>query len=198
MVSSFFRSSFARALALLLALPLACGDDDGEASENESVEHDNGWATRGMSDSATSTSTTETSTTASTSGSDSTAAASSTAAEGSTGPGEPVPCTEELTCNPGMICVLPCCGGPAPGCYSVEAGRTCFPGDTPIEDGSCCRNDPDPAACMMMQWCFPGPCTADPPFCTPRDTITCNGTSCDAPDGCYGQLTNDQLQCSCK
>lgn len=191
--------SLRSSLLMLLALPFACGDDDGEAGENESVVADNGWATQGVSESATSTSSTGSTsgpTSGPTSGSGSTA--TETAADSTTGPDVPVVCTEDLTCNPGEVCVLPCCGGPAPGCFLLPAGGDCGNGTLDEGGGYCCQNDPDPTACMKMQWCIDGPCMAAPPYCTPMDTLTCTDFDCTAPDGCYGDLIAGQLQCSCK
>lgn len=118
-------------------------------------------------------------------------------ADSTTGPDEPFACGEDLTCQPGEICVLTCCGGPAPGCSPAVDG-VCDGGTLDVDGVQCCQNDPDPVTCMMNQWCIPGPCVPDPIHCVPADMVTCNGSSC-STDGCYGELMpGGQLQCSCK
>lgn len=185
-----------------LVLALACKGSDGLDSGEEGEDFDSmQFPTTG--DETTSTSSTSSTGTATASGSGSTAftdssGGSTAAADSTTAPLEPVECGD-LMCDPGQVCVVPCCGGPAPGCYELPEGGDCGT-DTPDVGGvQCCQNAGDPAMCMMMMWCIPGPCMADPPYCANGDTISCNDSQCTADGGCYGTLLEDgHLQCSCK
>lgn len=189
-------------LSCSFALALACvpgrGSDDGDSVSGAATTSSGGTTTTGVETTAAATSTaateaaTSTSTTAGSEG-------STAAADPSTGPDEPFACTEDLTCNPGETCVLPCCGGPQPGCFELPRGGECGPGGTPDEGGvRCCQNAGDPKACMELQWCSPVPCMADPPYCATAEQLDCNGDSCSAPSCFNGQLVGTELQCSCK
>jgi hypothetical protein len=193
-------STLAALGSLPLAFVLACAKDeccDGADFGGGSTTS----VTDGTSGTTVATSTTTPTSSDSGSGSSSTVAteagteATSTAADSTTG--EPGACTEELTCNPGEICVLPCCGGPKPGCSELRPGGECVDGTLDEGGVRCCQNAPDPKACMQMDWCIPNPCMADPPYCATADEIICNGTDC-STKGCYGDLSDGQLQCSCK
>lgn len=190
------------ALPCSLVIALACNGSSGE----EGADFDAGqFPTTGEETTSTTASSTATAT-ATGSGSGSTAATEATsvtgdstaAADSTTAPLEPVECGD-LMCDPGQVCVVPCCGGPQPGCYEMPRGGDCGT-DTPDMGGvECCQNAGDPVMCMKMQWCIPGPCMADPPYCTPAETISCNDSQCTAEGGCYGMLLEDgHLQCSCK
>lgn len=187
-------------LALPYSLALACvqgqGSDDGDSVSGAATTTGGGTTTADETTAAaTSTAATEASTTTATAGTE----GSTAAADSSTGPDEPFACTEDLTCNPGETCVLPCCGGPQPGCFELPRGGECGPGGTPDEGGvRCCQNAGDPKACMELQWCSPVPCMADPPYCATADQLDCNGSSCSAPSCFNGQLVGTELQCSCK
>lgn len=187
------------ALPCSLVIALACKGSDGLDSGEEGEDFDSmQFPTTG--DETTSTSSTSSTGTATASGSTAATDSSggSTAADSTTAPLEPVECGD-LMCDPGQVCVVPCCGGPAPGCYELPEGGDCGT-DTPDVGGvQCCQNAGDPAMCMMMMWCIPGPCMADPPYCADGDTISCNDSQCTADGGCYGMLLEDgHLQCSCK
>lgn len=196
-----------RSLASLLlpcSLLLAC-NTRGECCEGEDYDDgqltttDGTGSTTGATTSMTSTAATSTADAGTSTAATETSATETSAADSTTGPDGPVACTERLTCNPGEICVLPCCGGPAPGCFQLPRGGECGPDGTPDEGGvRCCQNDPDPKACMMLQWCAPVACTPDPPYCATADQLDCNGTSCSAPSCFNGDLVDDQLHCSCK
>jgi hypothetical protein len=184
-----------------MALALAC--NDGECCDGADFDGGSTTTTDGTTGTTSATSTTTPTTsssgsTAATEGSTAASEGSTTAADSTTGPGEPVTCTEDLTCNPGEICVLPCCGGPQPGCFQLRPGTECIDGTLDEGGVRCCQNAADPKACMQMQWCIPNPCMADPPYCATTDEVTCNGTDCTTKGGCYGDLQNGQLQCSCK
>lgn len=188
------------ALSSSLLFTLAC--NDGQVQDSGDVDSSPTTSTSGETTVATTSATTmEASSSGSTAATNASTAAtdsSTAAADSSTGPDEPVACTEDLTCNPGEICVLPCCGGPAPGCFELPRGGECGPDGTPDEGGkSCCQNAGDPQACMKLQWCSPVGCTADPPYCTTLDQLDCNGNTCDAPGCFFGTLTNDRLECNC-
>jgi hypothetical protein len=201
------RSTSLSSLSLPLVFALACtngevldsGDIDagGTASTTDATGTTTATSTTTpmTSSSATATSTAATETAATETAT--TETATTAVAESSTGPGEPFACTEELTCNAGEICVLPCCGGPAPACFPLPADGDCGTGYLDEGGVRCCQNDPDPVACMQMQWCVPGPCVADPPYCATADEVTCNGTDC-TTEGCYGELVDGQLLCRCK
>lgn len=193
------------ALPCSLVIALACKNGEGDLDIGEEGEDFDSMQFPTTGDDTTTTSSTSATTMASATDSGSgtgstTAATGSTSADSTTGPDEPVVCTEDLTCNPGEICVLPCCGGPAPGCFELPKGGECGPGGTPDPDGAnCCQNAGDPVACMKLQWCSPVGCTPDPPYCAAAETVSCNDDQCTAEGGCYGMLFEDgQLQCSCK
>lgn len=190
------------ALPCPLLFTLAC--NDGQVQDSGGVDSSPTTSTSGETTVATTSATTmETSGSGSTTATDASTAATegttTAAADSSTGPDEPVACTEDLTCNPGEICVRPCCGGPAPGCFELPRGGECGPDGTPDEGGvRCCQNDPDPQACMKLQWCSPVGCTADPPYCATLDQLDCNGTQCSAESCFNGSLNGSHLECSCK
>ena len=189
------------ALPCSLVIALACKGPDVLDSGEEGEDYDSmQFPTTGDEETTSTSSTSSTTATATGSGSESTAATmGSTAAVDSTTGDEPVVCTEDLTCNPGEICVLPCCGGPQPACFELPKGGECGPDGTPDPGGAnCCQNAGDPVACMKMSWCSPVGCTPDPPYCAAADDVDCNGTSCSAESCFDGELVNGQLQCSCK
>lgn len=180
-------------LALLASLlpAIACGDDGADDTAAESTAASTSQGTASTTTDGTATSTSQ--------GSTGATASETAAAESTTGPGEPVACGEALTCDPGQICVVPCCGGPAPGCMELQPGEEC---DGTIDEGGvqCCQSHPDPPTCMMSQWCIPGPCTPDPVYCVPAEQVTCNEFECTVEGGCFGMLFEDgTLHCGgCK
>jgi hypothetical protein len=195
-----WHSRYPRLVALsTLALVIACADDGGG--------NDTGAVTTATSDgSATGTSGASTNTAATTAETSGTSVASSeeastAAADSTTGSGEPVECGDAM-CNPGEVCVVPCCGGPEPGCFEQPPDGNCGNGTPDPGGGSCCANDPDPDTCMMSDWCIPGPCIPDPVFCAPSEMISCvpeDPTNCSVRGGCFGDLLDGQLLCGgCK
>lgn len=177
----------------ILALGSGCGDD-GAGDEGATTGAD------GM------TASTVTATTGSTETSSATASAGTmtstgggTTADGSTGPGEPVACGEELICAIGEVCVVPCCGGPQPACFELPPDGDCGNGYPDDNGTTCCDSAPDPRICMMTEWCVPGPCIPNPPFCIPADMVFCNEVGCSVKGGCGGALMDGVLQCrGCK
>lgn len=112
---------------------------------------------------------------------------SSTSAGSETG--EPITCGEG-TCTFGQICVLPCCGGPAPACTDPDGQGQCPDGMPPVPMDRC------PGGCTGPLCCLPVPCQADPPFCAAPGELQCTGTQCSI-DSCFGELLGDQLECQC-
>lgn len=190
---------FAR-LALLPSLVLGCGHDPDDSCDDVTCGDASTTAasTSGSSTQGTTTTAEGSSTSESSSDSAATTEGSSTAADSTTGAPEPVACGD-LVCDPGQACVVPCCGGPKPACFELPPGGDCGTGTLDVDGASCCQNAPDPIECAMLQWCIPGPCIPDPPYCTPGETISCNDSSCTVEGGCYGTLLEDgHLECSCK
>ncbi|MCA9707300.1 MAG: hypothetical protein KDK70_15715 [Myxococcales bacterium] len=191
----------ARRRRLALGLPmwlLACTGDDAAGDGPGSTSATS--ATSAPTSTASTTSTTSTASVTAGSGTDSgsTTQGASTAADSSTGPGEPVDCGEQ-TCALGEICMVPCCGGPAPGCDPAPPGGDCGLGTLDPGGAECCINDPDPRTCMQMDWCVAGPCIPDPPSCVYDDLVTCNEFECTVRGGCFGQLHDGVLDCrGCK
>lgn len=174
-------------------LVLACGNgqvqDSGDLDGGPTTSAGTGPTTTA---SPTTTPDADTGSTSAPATSSTTAAEGTTTTDASTGPGEPVACGTALTCEPGQICVVPCCGGPAPGCEEQQPGDECL--GTIDEGGAqCCQTHPDPVACMMSQWCIPGPCVPDPPYCVPAQTVTCNEFECTVEGGCFGMLGDDDV-----
>jgi hypothetical protein len=88
------------------------------------------------------------------------------------------------------VCVLPCCGGPAPPCIDTAKDGTCDAEDEPVPADQC--NSP----CATPTCCIDN-CVADPPYCASAADLMCSGgTSCNI-DGCFGTLQDDQLYCEC-
>lgn len=112
---------------------------------------------------------------------------SSTSASSETG--EPVTCGE-LTCAFGQVCVLPCCGGPAPACTDPNGQGQCPDGVPPVPVERCF------GGCAGPLCCPPTPCQADPPFCAAPEELQCAGDQCSV-GSCFGQLTGDTLECQC-
>jgi hypothetical protein len=193
-------------LALPCSLVLACiggqvqdsGDFDG-GGETTTTEGTSGTSSATSMGSGSTVTTTDSGSSTATEAATAATEGSTAAADSTTGPIEPVACGE-IMCDPGQVCVVPCCGGPQPACYEQPPGGDCGTG-TPDEFGArCCIDDPTPAQCMMTSWCIPGPCVPDPPYCTPGETISCNDTECTVEGGCFGMLSDDgHLQCrGCK
>lgn len=155
------------AAPLALLLTLGCRADDGTATA------------------ATDSASTSTASTAASTSAASTAASTSAATTGGA-----VSCTESLTCPGGQVCVLPCCGGPAPACTDVNAEGKCNSGDTPIPADQC------RFPCAGTTCCPPVTCTPDPPFCADAADLQCTGTKCSL-DSCFGYLTAGKLECMC-
>lgn len=197
-------------VSLVMAGCPGSGGDDGEATTSSGTSTSTSTASSvsvtasstssaSASGSATGTSASDTSsstTSGATETSASTGADETAGSSSSGGLGEPVPCTDDLVCPAGEVCVLPCCGGPAPGCGPVDAAM-CPPGT--IEVDSC----PNGLRCGGAQLCCQdGPCMADPPFCAPADELLCdppqNGgpqSNCSFP--CFGSLFEGTLSCDC-
>jgi len=111
--------------------------------------------------------------------------------------GAPAEC-DAVACSESEVCVVPvCCDGPEPVCFELPASGDC--GDATLDRGgsSCCLNDPDPAECMTKDWCIPGPCTPDPPFCVAAEMVVCDFGSgvCTLQDVCSGALVDGALVC---
>jgi len=71
-----------------------------------------------------------------------------------------------VTCGPRQYCVLPCCGGAAPGCFLPPGGGTCPAGShAGCAFGIQCGN---PGTC-----CQQDPCSPPPPYCTDTEPAGC-------------------------
>lgn len=167
------------AALLLLLLALGCRADDGPSTA----------ATDAASTTASTAATSATDSASSTSAATATATATGESTTSAT-TGGAVACTESLTCPGGQVCVLPCCGGPAPACTEVNARGKCDSGDTPLPADQCSF------PCSGPLCCPPYTCTPDPPFCTDASDLQCTGTKCSL-DSCFGDLTSGKLECMC-
>jgi hypothetical protein len=125
-------------------------------------------------------------------GATSTTGGESDSGDGTTG--EPVVCGMSA-CPSGQICVVPCCGGPAPFCGPVR-GESCPPGTHPVAD--CQFGEP----CVQGQACCEGdPCVPEPAYCIGADAeeVVCMDDpnsptlKCTAP--CTGPLNGGLLSC---
>lgn len=103
--------------------------------------------------------------------------------------GAPPVCGEQ-SCQAGEVCVLPCCGGPPPGCSEPEGGM-CPGGQAPVPSDQCQFNP-----CAGPLCCLPVACTPDPPFCIAPAMLNCNDNSCSI-NSCFGTLNGDHLDCQC-
>jgi len=94
------------------------------------------------------------------------------------------------TCTATEVCIEPCCGGPAPGCYAMPTSGECQAGDTEVDPSSCGGDCGGERCCQM------GPCTPDPPFCVEESSLVCEGFDCETADGsCTGSLMAGRLAC---
>ena len=99
-------------------------------------------------------------------------------------------------CGPSDVCVLPCACPPPASCFQRPEIGDCGTGTLDVGGSVCCADAPDPAACMMLEWCISGPCTPDPPFCAPEDDLTCDeDDQCELDDGCSGRRSGEVLTC---
>lgn len=176
-----------------ITLAIACGGDDD----------DGGGETQGSSTASTTSATTTTdATTSDGSGSEATTAstsASTTAADSSSsdaGSSEAsgsesggAPCGDGDPCAGDQICVLPCCGGPAPPCIDMPRGG-CDPEDTEVPADQCNAPCSTPTCCIDN-------CVADPPYCAQTADLMCNGGTNCSIDSCFGTVSNGQLLCEC-
>ncbi|MDP3273591.1 MAG: hypothetical protein Q8Q09_00245 [Deltaproteobacteria bacterium] len=88
-------------------------------------------------------------------------------------------------CLASQICVVPCCGGPAPQCLPPDDAGVCPMGSTMTT----CRDGM--VGCVMS-------CTPAPPSCvTPPPESECNGTTCPACPTGSGIRINGLIQCLC-
>jgi len=154
----------------MLALAIACGDDGTD---------DTAAGTTVVPSSGTSTGSTST-------GDESSAEVT----------GAPAEC--DGLCSEAEVCVVPvCCDGPEPVCFELPAGGDC--GDATLDRGgsSCCFDAPDPTECMSKDWCIPGPCMPEPPYCVAAEMVFCDfGTGvCMLEDECSGALVDGALVC---
>ncbi len=188
------RSAAASVLPILiLAYMSGCKADDGattsasagssggatESASSTDGGSGSGDGTAGASTGAVTTVTTGDATTATTGG-------------GTTGgtTGGMIACGAEVTCTGGQVCVIPCCGGPAPLCSDLNAMGACDSGDTPVPASECF------GGCTGELCCPPVACTPDPPFCAGPDQLQCTGSSCSV-DACTGMLEKGTLWCQC-
>ncbi len=181
-------------LVAWLSTSIACGDDDGPTSVGETGS----GGSEGSSAETTASTTTSTtaSTTTSTSSMETSGSSGATESTGTTADTvdtidtSPVACGDAM-CVSGEVCVLPCCGGPKPGCSDFEG--SCHGDVPPIPPDQCS------GGCSTRMCCPPESCTADPPYCASVADLSCDpgGTSCSVA-GCYGDLIEDTLGCSCK
>lgn len=100
----------------------------------------------------------------------STSAGGNSATGGSTvsnGGGGPIACGS-TTCSADQYCVIPCCGGAAPACFSVGDAGTC-----PSGSHSGC-NMPATTGCAVGTTCCQyNPCVPPPPYCTTTKPTGC-------------------------
>jgi hypothetical protein len=94
-----------------------------------------------------------------------------------------------------VLCVEPCCGGPAPGCGPAE-GEAC-PAGTHEVDGCAFGSDCSPGQLC----CEDDACVADPPSCVLPGDVMCEpvaGTRAqNCSDPCFGTLNAGVLSCEC-
>jgi hypothetical protein len=190
----------------LLALAVAsCGDtDDGgtdpTAAETTSDATTATTTTMSTTDASTTASTTDTSTTTTESTTASTTAsttdvetgdtsATDDTATGTTADTDGVACGD-AACGADEVCVLPCCGGPPPGCFDTQKDGTCQDGGDPVPAKEC------PVPCSTEMCCPPEPCMAEPPHCEPAADLQCHETMCSIGE-CFGELQDGTVTCSC-
>ena len=178
-----------------MVLAIACGDDDdGSGGETQG---------EGSTTAPTTSATTTTSATSEGSSTDATTAstsASTTAAESSSDAGSSeassagsesggAACGTGDPCGGDQICVLPCCGGPAPPCIDMPRGG-CDPEDSEVPADQCNQPCATPMCCLDN-------CVADPPYCANESDLSCNGGTNCSIDSCFGTVTDGQLYCEC-
>ncbi len=165
----------------------ACGPGDQGSTSSTTGSTAGTNTTTTPTSSSTDTSTSDaTSTSAPTTGTTTSTATTTTSSDTT---GAPPVCGEQ-SCQAGEVCVLPCCGGPAPGCSEPDGG-VCPGGQDPVPSEQCQFNP-----CAGPLCCLPVACTPDPPFCIAPALLTCNGNSCSI-DSCFGNLSGDRLDCQC-
>lgn len=180
-----------RLLILTLVLTLgACGPGDPDTG---STGASSDAATAGATDAVT-TGASQASTSAATESASTTVASEATTAASAdtSGSGGPHECGEQ-SCGPAQVCILPCCGGPAPGCSDVDARGACPDGGMPVPADQC-----QFGGCTGQLCCPPVNCVADPPFCAAVTDLRCTDNNCSI-GGCFGTLGPDatQLECQC-
>lgn len=176
-----------------IACALACGgDDDGEGSGETLGE----GSTTAPTTSATTTSATESgsssdATTASTSTTVADSSSDAGTTEASSGGSESggAPCGDGDPCAGDQICVLPCCGGPAPPCLDMPRGG-CDPEDNEVPADQCNQPCATPTCCLDN-------CVADPPYCAQTADLMCNGGTNCSIDSCFGTVMDGALFCEC-
>ncbi len=169
-------------LPLVALVLVVCGPGDQGSSTGSSTA-----STTSTSSSTDPGATDPASTSAPTTGT--TITASATTSDTSDTTGAPPVCGEQ-SCQAGEVCVLPCCGGPPPGCSEPEGGM-CPGGQAPVPSDQCQFNP-----CAGPLCCLPVACTPDPPFCIAPAMLNCNDNSCSI-NSCFGTLNGDRLDCQC-
>ncbi|MEM7152235.1 MAG: hypothetical protein AAF799_05300 [Myxococcota bacterium] len=185
--------------SLFFALAFAVACNPSEASDDANPSD---GSSRGDAASTSTSSVTPGSSGSSSAAGDSTSAVTSTtsgttASEDGTTRGTQFACGDELFCELGEHCVLPCCGGAPPSCDPIPKDGECPPG-TP-EFGKCCdfMGIPD---CDEADWCQLPPCEPAPPRCVTAEDLMCDQSgSCKVlgDDFCIGPVENNIITCQC-
>jgi len=183
-------------------LSTACGESDGDDGVTAAESTSDSTVTTTMTTSSTSTDASTTESTTATSTATTTASTTAAETEDTTGTTDDTSAATSASddtgatacgdsvCGADEVCVQPCCGGPAPGCFDTTLDGTCKDGVEPVPAAEC------PGPCSTEVCCPPQPCEAAPDYCAGIGELQCHETQCSLGD-CFGTLQDGALYCEC-